>query len=87
MKPCNLDPVKQIGPFSLYQRVKQRGNLFREKSGVMTISRDRESRLGGDISPSEGGAEGSKEKGSFLPEVNIGETGKVGRREIAPQVG
>ena len=71
MKPCNLDPVKQIGPFSLYQRDKQRGNLFREKSGVMTISRDRGSRLGGDISPSGGrggrGGRGAKGEGIISP--------------------
>ena len=88
MKPCNLDPVKQIGPFSLYQRDKQRGNLFREKSGVMTISRDRGSRLGGDISPSGGGGgrggrqRGQRRRDHFSPK-STSETGKVGRREIA----
>ena len=87
VKPCNLDPVKQIGPFSLYQRDKQRRNLFREKSGVMTISRDRGSRLGGDISPSGGRAgqrrqRGQRRRDHFSPK-STSETGKVGRREIA----
>ena len=56
---------------------------------MMTISRDRGSRLGGDISPSGGRADGrggrqrgQRRRDHFSPK-STSETGKVGRREIA----